>query len=400
MMINRYRLKALAKKGQRGAKLAQRLLERPERLIGLILLCGVSVNVAAGAVATLLGLRISGESGVAIATGVLTFLLLILGEVAPKTLAALHPERLALPAAYVYDVLMRVLYPLVMGVTIAGQLVLRAFGLRPDDAGGHSLTLEELRAAVSEAAAMIPQRHHRMLTSILDLERATVEDIMVPRNEIFGLDLLEPWETIRQEIISSQHTRVPVYKGSIDHLLGVVHLRRLIGPAMEDRLEASTLLSSLQEPYFIPEGTTLNRQLLNFQDQQRRIGFVVDEYGDIQGLVTLDDILEEVVGQFTTDPAMRFKHIRRDPDGSVQASGSVTVRSLNRALGWKLPTSGPKTLNGLIMEKLEDLPEPGERLQVGNCLIEITGIQGNAVKSARLRVNSESDKSKFHKDLL
>lgn len=400
MMINRYRLKALAKKGQRGAKLAQRLLERPERLIGLILLCGVSVNVAAGAVATLLGLRISGESGVAIATGVLTFLLLILGEVAPKTLAALHPERLALPAAYVYDVLMRVLYPLVMGVTIAGQLVLRAFGLRPDDAGGHSLTLEELRAAVSEAAAMIPQRHHRMLTSILDLERATVEDIMVPRNEIFGLDLLEPWETIRQEIISSQHTRVPVYKGSIDHLLGVVHLRRLIGPAMEDRLEASTLLSSLREPYFIPEGTTLNRQLLNFQDQQRRIGFVVDEYGDIQGLVTLDDILEEVVGQFTTDPAMRFKHIRRDPDGSVQASGSVTVRSLNRALGWKLPTSGPKTLNGLIMEKLEDLPEPGERLQVGNCLIEITGIQGNAVKSARLRVNSESDKSKFHKDLL
>lgn len=398
MMINRYRLKARAKKGQRGAKLAQRLLERPERLIGLILLCGVSVNVAAGAVATLLGLRISGESGVAVATGILTFLLLIFGEVAPKTLAALHPERLALPAAYVYVILMRVLYPLVMAVTIAGQMVLRAFGLRPEDTGEQSLNLEELRAAVSEAAAMIPQRHHRMLTSILDLERATVEDIMVPRNEIFGLDLSEPWERTRREIIGSQHTRVPVYDGGIDQLLGVVHLRRLIGPAMEGQLEKATLLSSLREPYFIPEGTSLNRQLLNFQDQQRRIGFVVDEYGDIQGLVTLDDILEEVVGQFTTDPAMRFKHIRREADGSVQASGSVTVRSLNRALGWKLPTAGPKTLNGLIMEKLEDLPEPGERLQVGDCQIEITGIRGNAVKSARLRVNPTSQEAKPSKN--
>ena len=386
-MVNRYRLKARAKKGQYGARLAQRLLERPEQLIGLILLCNTSMNIAAGAIATIIGLRLSGESGVAIATGVLTFLLLIFGEVAPKTLAALHPERVALPAAYVYNVLMRVLQPLVTAVTFAGRVVLHLLGLHPEDAEQYSMSTEELRAVVGEAGAMIPQRHHRMLMSILDLERATVEDIMIPRNEIFGLDLSDPWGPICDRIVDSQHTRVPVYDGAIDDLRGVVHLRQLVRPAMEGRMDKGSLLALVRDPYFIPEGTSLNRQLLNFQDQQQRMGFVVDEYGDIQGLVTLDDILEEVVGQFTSDPAMRFKHIRKDADGSIQVSGAVTLRTLNRALGWKLPTAGPKTLNGLIMEKLEDLPEPGERLRIGDYLVEITGIEGNAVKSARVRIN-------------
>jgi len=384
MMVNRYRLKARAKQGQRGARLAQRLLDKPERLIGLILMCNTAVNISAGAIATLVGLRLSGESGVAIATGGLTFFLLIFGEVAPKTLAALNPERVALPAAYVYDALQRVLHPLVTLVTLAGKGVLRLFGVRPEDAEQHSLSVEELRAVVGEAGAMIPQRHQRMLLSILDLERATVEDIMVPRNEIFGLDLSEPWEQVRDAIIHSEHTRVPIYDGAIDDLRGVIHLRRLVKLAAENRLDKPSLLALVREPYFIPEGTSLNRQLLNFQDQKRRIGFVVDEYGDIQGLVTLEDILEEVVGEFTSDPATRLKNLQQDSDGAIIARGSISLRSLNRTLGWKLPTQGPKTLNGLILEQLEELPQPGKQLQLGDYRFEIVETRANAVTAVRL----------------
>lgn len=384
MMVNRYRLKARAKQGHRGARLAQRLLDKPERLIGLILMCNTAVNISAGAVATLVGLRLSGESGVAIATGGLTFLLLIFGEVAPKTLAALNPERVALPAAHIYDALQHVLHPLVTLVTLAVKGVLRLFGVRPEDAEQHSLSVEELRAVVGEAGAMIPQRHQRMLLSILDLERATVEDIMVPRNEIFGLDLSEPWEQVRNAIIHSEHTRVPVYDGAIDDLRGVVHLRRLVKLAAENRLDKASLLALVREPYFIPEGTSLNRQLLNFQDQKRRIGFVVDEYGDIQGLVTLEDILEEVVGEFTSDPATRRKNLQQDADGAIIARGSISLRSLNRTLGWKLPTQGPKTLNGLILEQLEELPQPGKQLQVGDYRFEIVETRANAVTAVRL----------------
>lgn len=384
-MVSRYRLRARAKQGQRGARIAQRLLERPERLLGLILMCSTASNIAAGAVATLIGLRLSGETGVAIATGVLTFLMLIFGEVAPKTLAALHPERVALPAAHVYKPLARLLYPLVWLVMTAAKGILYLFGVSMGDTDRYNIGVEELRAVVGEAGAMIPKRHQRMLLSILDLERATVEDIMVPRNEIFGLDLSEPWDKIRQDIIDAQHTRVPVYDGAIDDLRGIVHLRRLVKPAAENRMDKESLLELVREPYFIPEGTSLNRQLLNFQDQKQRIGFVVDEYGDIQGLVALEDILEEVVGEFTSDPATRLKNIQQDSDGSVLARGSMTLRSLNRALGWKLPTQGPKTLNGLILEQLEELPQRGKRLQIGDYVIEITDSGTNVVNMARIR---------------
>lgn len=385
MVLNRYRLKHRAKQGERGARLALGLLARTDRLLGLILLCNTAVNLAAGSVATFIGLRISGDTGAAVATGIVTLLLLIFSEVTPKTLAALYPERVALPAAYVYSVLQRLLLPVVATVTLAGRGVLRLFGISAEDAERHGVSVEELRAVVGEAGAMIPQRHQRMLLSILDLERATVEDIMVPRNEIFGLDLSEPWEKIREAIVSSQHTRVPIYHGSIDELRGVVHLRRLLRLAADGKLDKDSLLSLAREPYFIPEGTPLNQQLLNFQDQRRRIGFVVDEYGDIQGLVTLEDILEEVVGEFTSDPATRVKNVYLDADGSVLANGSVTLRSLNRSLGWKLPTNGPKTLNGLVLEQLEDIPTPGRRLRVGDYEIEITETRAHAVKTARVR---------------
>lgn len=389
MMVNRYRLKARAKKRHRGALLTQHLLNDTERLLGLILMCNTAINVVAGAIATLIGLRLYGESGVALATGILTLLLLVFSEVTPKTLAALKPERIALPAAYVYSILQYPLYPLVMVITTAGKGVLRLFGIKPEDAAHHALNAEELRAAVGEAGALIPQRHQRMLLSILDLERATIEDIMVPRNEIFGLDLSDDWDTIRRDIVEAEHTRLPVFNGSIDDLRGIVHLRHLIKPAVENRMDRETLMAMVHAPYYIPEGTSLNRQLLNFQEQKQRTGFVVDEYGDIQGLVALDDILEEVVGEFTSDPATRFKNIQRNSDGSVLARGSMSLRSLNRALGWKLPTQGPKTLNGLILEQLEELPQPGKRLHISGYTIEIVEIRANTVNRARLYESHE-----------
>ena len=385
MMLNRYRLKHAAKQGSRSSQLAQSLLERPDRLIGMILLGNVLTSALATSVALLIGYRLGGQAGAAIAPFAVTFVLLIFGEAAPKTLAALYPERVGLPAAYIYWPLQRLLYPVLMLVNLLSNGLLRLFGVSPEDAAQHSLSAEELRSVVAEAGAMIPQRHQRMLLSILDLERATVEDIMIPRNEIIGIDLSEPWDKALEVITGSSHTRLPVFDGSIDELKGVVHLRKLVRLAVAGELQLDSLMTLVRDPYFIPEGTPLNQQLLNFQDQKRRIGFVVDEYGDIQGLVTLEDILEEVVGEFTSDPATRIKNVYLDADGSVLVHGSVTVRSLNRSLGWKLPTGGPKTLNGLVLEKLQELPKPGRRLEINNYQIEITDTRANAVKTARIR---------------
>lgn len=385
MAVNRYRLRHLAAGGDRGARLTERLLERPDRLIGMILLGNIAVHSAATAITTYMTLQLFGEPWIAASTGVLTVFILIFGEIAPKTLSALHPERVAIPAAYVYTGLQWLMYPFVYLVNLLSNGVLRLFGVTPEDAAQHSLSSEELRAVVAEAGAMIPQRHQSMLLSILDLERATVEDIMIPRNEIVGIDISEPWDRVRDIIVTSSHTRLPVFNGSIDDLKGIVHLRKLVRLAVQDQLDLPNLLKLVRDPYFIPEGTPLNRQLLNFQDQKRRIGFVVDEYGDIQGLVTLEDILEEVVGEFTSDPATRIKNVYLDSDGSALVHGSVTIRTLNRSLSWKLPTDGPKTLNGLVVEQLEDIPKPGRRLQIAGYQIEITETRDNAVKVARIR---------------
>jgi Mg2+/Co2+ transporter CorB len=393
MMLNRYRLQHQARQGARGARLAQTLLERPDRLIGLILLGNIAVNNLAAGIAALIGLRMGGDTGALIATGLITASMLIFAEMAPKTLAALHPERVGIPAAYVYTVLRWPLYPFVWILNGAGNAILRMVGVTPEDAAEHSLSSEELRSVVAEAGAMIPQRHQRMLLSILDLERATVEDIMIPRNEIIGIDISEPWDRICDAIVDSQHTRLPVFNGSIDDLRGVVHLRRVVKLIAEGHFNVDELLKLAREPYFIPEGTPLNHQLLNFQDQKRRIGFVVDEYGDIQGLVTLEDILEEVVGEFTTDPATRVKNVYLDADGSALVHGSVTIRNLNRSLGWKLPTGGPKTLNGLVMEQLEDIPKPGRRISISDYQIEITEARENAVKVARIKPPASARKS-------
>lgn len=390
MTINRYRLAHRAKLGERGAKLAQDLLQRPDRLIGLILLGNNLVNILAASVATVIGLRLYGELGIAIASGTLTLVLLIFAEVTPKTLAALHPERVGIPAAYIYWPLLRITFPFVLLVNLIANSLLRLLGVSPEEAAAHNLSSEELRSVVTEAGAMIPQRHQSMLLSILDLEKATVEDIMVPRNEIVGVDLSESEERIREQVVSSQHTRLPLYNGSIDDLRGIIHLRNALKLANASQLSGDNLLRLAREPYFIPEGTPLNQQLLNFQNQKRRIGFVVDEYGDIQGLVTLADILEEIVGEFTSDPATRIKNVYMDADGSYLVNGTVTIRSLNRTLNWKLPTAGAKTVNGLVLEQLETIPRPGDRLDLRGYSVEITEVRANAVKTARIRAAGSS----------
>lgn len=398
MSINRYRLKTRAQKGERSARMAQQLLERPDRLIGLILLLN---NIAQALIPMLLltiAQRTLGdpESAIAVATVGTALLIFIFSESMPKTLGALNPERLGLPAAFIYWPVLKLFGWLIDIVNLIGNRIIRLLGVSPEEAAQHSLSTEELRTVVAEAGAMIPQRHQRMLLSILDLEKGSVEDIMVPRNEIMGVDVSLPWEQIREQIISTQHTRLPLFSGSIDELVGVIHVRRLMPMLAENKLDTKSLIQLAREPYFIPEGTPLNQQLLNFQNQKRRIGFVVDEYGDIQGLVTLEDILEEVVGEFTSDPATRIKNVYADPDGSYRMSGSVTLRSLNRSLGWKLPTDGPKTVNGLLLEKLENIPQAGRQVEIGGYLFEITETRSNAVRATRVRppVKGSGEKKK------
>jgi Mg2+/Co2+ transporter CorB len=387
MSLNRYRLRHQAKAGHRGARLAESLLAQPDRLIGLILLLSTIVNVTAPMLVGFIALRLGGEFLVAGGAVVLTLVLLIFCEVAPKTYGALHPERLALPAAYVYTPLLLVLYPFVWATNLLANGVLRLLGASQLQAS-NSLSSEELRTVVAEAGAMIPHRHQQMLVSILDLENATVEDIMVPRTEIVGIDVDEDWDKVLDQLRQSQHTRLPVYEGEIDRIIGVLHMKRVVHEVARGRLDRDGLISASnsRDAYFVPSGTTLNTQLLNFQRDKRRMAFVVDEYGDIQGLVTLEDILEEIVGEFTTDPAtMMHKDVHREADGSFVANASTTIRALNRSMRWNLPTNGPKTLNGLIVEFLETIPEPGTTLKLADYMLEVLQTGENAIKTVRIR---------------
>ena len=385
MTLNRYRLRHLVASGHRGARLASRLLERPDRLLGLILLGNNFANITASSVATLIALEFYGEKAIAIAAGLLTFVILVFAEVAPKTLAALNPERVAFPAAYVLAPLLRVLYPLVWLTNILANLFLRAFGISVHRQRSHEVTAEELRALVREADVLIPASHQDMLLAILDLEKVTVDEVMVPRNRIEGVDLDTDWDELLRQLTGSRYTRLPAYRGSLDNVIGVVHIRRVLNLMHENHLDRAAFDQLIVEPYFIPAGTPLNTQLLNFKQVKRRLGLVVDEYGDIQGLVTLDMILEEIVGDFTTRALGQIEDVHPAPDGSFLVRGSVSLRDLNRQLGWELPTEASHTLNGLILEYLEDIPEPGTSLMVHGYAVEILRTRGTAIELARVR---------------
>ncbi|MDX1432668.1 MAG: HlyC/CorC family transporter [Gammaproteobacteria bacterium] len=385
MALNRYRLRHLARHRHKGAMRASRLLERPDRLIGLILLGNNFVNILASALTTVIALRLFGEQGILPAAAVLTVVVIIFAEVAPKTLAALYPERVAFPASLPLAPLLRVLYPIVAAVNWIANGMLRLLRVYPSDMDTQQLSTEELRTVVNEAGAMISRRYQRMLVSILDLEKVTVDDIMVPRNDINGIDLEDDIDEIVEQLVHSQHTRLPLYRGDIDNVVGILHLRRALGPLEREGLTVEWLIEHASEPYFVPAGTPLNTQLINFQRQRRRVGLVVNEYGEIQGLVTLEDLLEEIVGEFTTDPAAHSPDVHPQPDGTYLIDGGAYVRDLNRTMKWELPTDGPKTLNGLVLEYLETIPEPGTSLLIAGYPIEIVQTTSNAVKTARIK---------------
>jgi Mg2+/Co2+ transporter CorB len=383
MSLNRYQLRHKAREGHRGARLAERLLKRPDRLIGLILIGNNVINFAAVSLVTLIAFDLGGKLGVSIGTGLFALIVIIFAETAPKTLAALHPERLAFPAAIVYYPLLKITYPIVWLTNAASNGVLFLLGVRESDNDLQALSREELRTVVHEAGARISTRYRKMLISILDLEQVTVDDVMVPHNEIVGIDLDIDREDIESIISASQHTRLPVYRDTIDRVVGVLHLRRLANLAQQD-LTADNLLNLLDEPYFVPEGTPLSTQLVQFQRRRERTALVVDEYGDIQGIVTLEDILEEIVGEFTTDPADDEVDVIDEGSDTFLVDAAANIRELNRSQEWELPTDGPKTINGLIIEQLETIPKPGTCLKISGYPIEIIETDDNRIRSVRV----------------
>lgn len=387
MAINRYRLRHAAETGHRGAMLAQALLNQTDKLLGVILLGNNLVNIAAATLATIISIRLFGESDVALslATLLLTFLILVFSEVTPKVLGASYPERIAYPAAYVLMPMLKLTYPVVWFVNLFVQGILRLLGIRPPEPGlGNRLGLEELRTIVLESSGVLPQEHRRILVNLLELEDITVDDVMTPRSQIEAIDIEDDPERLRQQIATSHHTRLVVQQGSPDNLLGVLHVRRVLHALTGEELDPETLRESIEAPYFVPAGTPLFTQLRNFQSGRRRLALVVDEYGELQGLVTLEDLLEEMVGEFTTQAPADMGYLRQEADGSWLAEGSVPLRHLNRKLGLSLPLDGPRTLNGLLLESFEDIPEAGVSIKLGGVPVEIVQTQDRAVRMARI----------------
>jgi len=384
MAINRYRLKHLANNGHRGARLAQKLLTRPDRLIGLILLGNNMVNILAASIATVIAIRLFGNNGIWISTLVMTVVVLIFAEVAPKTVAALHPERVAFPASYVLVVLLKLLNPVVWLVNSFANVLLKPFGVKTDVVALERLNREELRTLVNEGG-QISNDHQRMLINILDLEQASVEDVMVPRGEITGIDLDDDWEDILNQLTQTMYTRLPVFRENIDNVVGLLHIRTIISKLSQGGLEFEDLQRSVRRPYFVPEGTSLTKQLLEFQGKERRMALVVDEYGDIQGLVTLDDILEEIVGEYTAEGRGRSRTMRRLDDGNYLVDGSTSVRTLNRRLDWDLPYDEAHTVGGLLIEEMEVIPESKCSIKIGPHIMTIVEVRDNVIHKVLIK---------------
>lgn len=390
MSLNRYRLRHKAREGHRGARIAEQLLSRPDRLLGLILLGNNLANFSAASLVAVIAFKIGGQPAVAIGTLFLTLAVLIFSETAPKTLAALHPERLAFPAAMIYYPLLKIAYPIVWLINAASNGILLLFGVRDKGNDLQSLSREELRTVVHEAGSRISSRYRQMLLSILDLEKVTVDDVMVPHNEIVGIDLDDDDDDIEDTIAASQYTRLPVYRDNIDEVIGILHLRRLANLSHR-KISKDALQQMLTEPYFVPEGTPLSTQLVQFQRRGERIAMIVDEYGDIQGVVTLEDILEEIVGEFTTDPANDENDVVKDGPDTYIVNATANIRELNRSQDWELPTGGPKTLNGLIVELLETIPKPTTCLNISGYPIEIIETDDNRIRTVRIGRRVRSD---------
>lgn len=384
MSLNRYRLKHLFQKGHQGAKRVTQLLDKPDRLIGLILIGNNIVNIFAATITSIIAVRLYGDIGLVVGPIILTLVILIFAEVTPKTIAALHPERIAYPASLLLRPLMTLLYPAVWLTNWISNGLLRALGVRQvkHNESDH-LSAEELRTVVNEAGALIPPRHQHMLLNILDLENAEIDDIMIPRNEIFGLDLEEDDDEIAERIQACEYNRIVVYSGDINNVQGVLHLRNVSRIFTAQGLSRELLMENISEPYFVPEGTPLHTQLFKFQELKHRFAIVVDEYGVVQGIATLEDILEEIVGEFTSNISDNIEEIFPQADGTYIIDATATIRDINKALGWELPTDGPKTLNGLILEHLESFPEASVSVRIGHYTFEIIDLSENLIQTVR-----------------
>jgi len=391
MSLNRYRLRHLARSNHAGAKRASKLLETPDKLIGVILIGNNFVNFLAASIATSIAIAVFGDPSPIITAVVLTLVVLIFAEVTPKTIAALYPEKIAYPSSLLLALLLKLLYPVVWVVNIVSNTLVRLLGFSSENNDSQNqLTPDELRTVVYESGGRIPRRRHGMLMNILDLERVTVDDILVPRHELVGLDIEDDLDDILLQISSAAHTRLPVYKHDVDNIVGILHLRstgKLIGI---EELNKSALLQETSEPYFIPESTPLHTQLFNFQKKKERMAVVVDEYGAVRGIITLEDILEEIVGEFTTDLAASSKDIHPQDDGSFLIDGSASIRDINRVLTWELDSSGAKTLNGLITELLESIPETAVCLNLHGYYAEIVSVKDNVIRTVKIWRGDES----------
>ncbi|MDP0124435.1 HlyC/CorC family transporter [Glaesserella parasuis] len=385
MSLNRYRMRHLADKGHKGAKLAEKLLSRTDVLLSLILICNNLVNIAASAIATMIGMQLSGEAGVAIATGLLTFVMLVFSEILPKTIAALYPEKVGFTVSYILMPLQKLLMPLVFFMNLIINGLMKLFRIRKSEKSG--LSAEELRGVVLEAGKFIPTAHQEMLVSILDMEKVTVDDIMVPRNDIGSIDIDDDWKSIMRQLTGAAHAHVVIYKSDMDkNLLGMLRVREAFRLMLErNEFTKEQLIRAVDEIYFIPEGTPLNTQLMNFKNNKKRIGLVVDEYGDIKGLITLEDILEEIVGEFTTSTAPSLEEeVKPQSDGSVVIEGSANLRDLNKLFDWNLPLDEVRTFNGLILEHLEKIPDEDTQFTLLNLKVTVLEVSDNMVKLARV----------------
>ena len=386
LSANRYKIRAAAKAGKRTAKALDALLAKPDNWLGANLVLLALASVAASSIATLLAQRTHYKHAIPVTMGVLSVFMIVFCELAPKIYASLKPDPVAMSSTYIYKLLVFVMTPISWFTNKAAYGFLRMFGVKPTRADGSTMSADELRSVVAEAGPMIPTRHRQMLLSILDLEHITVNDIMIPRQDIASINVDDNWEDILDQLRQTPHTRLPCHEGELDNLIGIVHMKRVAQELARDTLTRERLieLARAREPYFVPEGTSLTVQLNQFQRNRRRMAFVVDEYGDIQGFVTLEDILEEIVGEFTTDPAsVTHKHVHREAPGVFIVNASATIRALNRSLGWQLPTDGPKTLNGLLVEQLETLPEAGAHVTVGEYEFEVMQIGENTIRTVR-----------------
>ncbi len=384
MALNRYRLRHLIKHNHRGAIRAGKLLDQPDRLIGLILIGNNLVNFIAASVGTAIAVRLWGNLGFILAPVLLTIIVLVFAEVTPKTIAALYPEKVAYPSSLLLIVLMKVFYPAVWMINKVSNGLVRLCGLKVEGGNSLHLTKEELRTVLDESGGLIPRKRHGMLLNILDLEKATVEDIMVPRNEVVGIDLDDDIDEILETISKSSHTLLPVFKKDLNEVIGFLHMRNMSKLIDIEEINKAELMQLIEEAYFVPESTPLHTQLFKFQNNKKRMAIVVDEYGDVQGIITIEDILEEIVGNFTTNLSEETDDIHPQPDGTYIIDGTATVREINKALDWDLPIDGPKTLNGLLTEMLEMIPEKNVCVRLPYHCAEILNVQDNAIRTVKM----------------